>query len=90
MGNLLLKLVMAVGRFDTLNFTVTCHYLVGIHHRHFKAPQTQIPPPLLIALEAHNAKNQSQLIRNVVIVNLKVVLVRQVDTKKLVGHVSFQ
>ena len=60
---------MAVGRFDTLYFVVPRHHIVGIHHRQFKAPQPQIPPPLLIYLEYHDTVNQSQLILNVVIVS---------------------
>ena len=44
----------------------------------------------MITLEAHDVLNQSQPVRNVIIVHLEVVFVRQVETKKLVGHVSFQ
>ena len=89
-GNLLLKLVMDVSRFDNIHLSVPCKYHVGIHHSNFNTPHPQIPPPPLIALEKHDAVNQLQLIRNVVIVHLGVVFVQQVGTKKILGHVLFQ
>ena len=88
--NNLLKLVMTIGSFYNLHFTLPRHCLVQIHHRKFNAPQTQIPPPLVIALEVHDRVNQSELIRNVVIVHLGVLFVQQVDTKKLVVQFLFQ
>ena len=81
---------MFVGRFNNIHLAALRNHLVGIHHPHFNAPQPQITQPLLIAMEVHEALNQSKLIRNVFIVHIEVVFVRQVDTKKLVGHVSFQ
>ena len=86
LANFFPELVVCVGRVDALQLTVPFHHAVSIHNIYLESPKPQCPPPLLIAVKALHSVHQAELIRQIVVVHLEVVLVRQVPSQKLKGN----
>ena len=53
-------------------------------------PKKQHPPPLVVPLEPHQTIHQAELIRNVIVIHLKIVVIAQIPSQELVGDRSLQ
>ncbi len=76
-SNHLVPVVMVPRNRDPLHLTIPLHHHIRVDHRHLIAPQKQCPPPLSVALKAHNTVDKPKLIGYIVIIHFEVVSVRQ-------------
>ena len=67
----------------SLKLTVPPHHHEGIYQRYLHAPQPQCPPTLLILLKELHSVHQYILIRNIVLIHLKVIFIRHVEPQEV-------
>ena len=78
----LVPVVVCPGNWNSLELAVPLVGYVRVHEGHLVPPQEQRPPPLDVALEAHDPINKTKLVSDVVVIHLEIVVIREIPPQE--------
>ena len=78
----LIPVVVCLLNWNSLELTVPLVGYVRVHEGHLVPPQEQRPPPLDIALAAHDPINKTKLVSDVIVIHLKIVVFREIPPQE--------
>jgi hypothetical protein len=78
----LVPVVVCPLNWNSLELAVPFVGYVRVHEGHLVPPQEHHPPPLDVALEAHDLINKTKLVSDVIVIHLEIVVIREIPPQE--------
>jgi hypothetical protein len=78
----LVPVVVCPLNWNSLELAVPFVGYVRVHEGHIVPPLEQRPPPLDVALEAHDPINKTKMVSDVVVIHLEIVVIQEIPPQE--------
>jgi hypothetical protein len=78
----LVPVVVCPGNWNSLELAVPLVGYERVHEGHLVPPQEQRPPPLDVALEAHDPINKTKLVSDIYVIHLKILVIQEIPPQE--------